>query len=585
MRALTVTVLGVVLRSLASAADANVVVHSFPAPGAGGAVQMARAGRGEIWFPQPNSNSLARVNPDGTLTETRLPIDGSRPLAISRDDPDGGRIIFTEIGTNRIGVFDSSGHLTEYDIPTPASSPRGVAGFATIWFTEYDGNKIGRFQPDVPGSMVEFPIPTFASGPLGIALGPGAAPETTAVWFTENLANKIGRIDANGAITEFVIPTPDSAPTAIVRGFDGSQDVMYFTETRGNKIGKITGSGQITEYTIPTPSSSPGDIVFDESDPGVWFTERSTSKLAWLSVDGDFREFLLPGGARPEGLVLPVRQGLFRPPAVWYLDGTQRRVGRLSDTYLFAVGAGHFDTRDTVFEISNTSNEPRSARVGWPSAAVDLLIPGDETAEILASAVPTSEGRNLFYVTGIGPEISDVPETRAWVVDESGPAGVRIELPLVGYWAIAALQPPFNQGSSGEPQPSLTFPGRRRAGVRTSLVLAAIESEDDAVLALEIEAVEPGGDVVASLEVGVPPLGVLALEQVLSDLGIFGDFDGHLRVKRISRSGLFWGVAEIYENDVLTRLMPPGSELEPECTGGPPRCHTRRTRVVTRETP
>ena len=62
---------------------------------------------------------------------------------------------------------------------------------------------------------------------------------------------------------------------------------------------------------------------------------------------------------------------------------------------------------------------------------------------------------------------------------------------------------------------------------------------------------------------------------------------GHIRVKRVSRAGLFWGVAEIYENDVLTRLMPPGSELEPpeECTGGPPQCRTRTTRVVTRDAP
>ena len=55
---------------------------------------------------------------------------------------------------------------------------------------------------------------------------------------------------------------------------------------------------------------------------------------------------------------------------------------------------------------------------------------------------------------------------------------------------------------------------------------------------------------------------------------------------RIPRSGLFWGVAEIYESDVLTRLMPPGSELEPpaECTAGPARCNPRRTpRVVVRE--
>ncbi len=187
----------------------------------------------EIWFPQPNADSLARVNDDGTLTRRNVPDSGSRPLAISRDDSNG-RLVFTEVGTNRIGIFDANGALTEYDIPTAASNPRGITSPNLVWFTEYDGNRIGRFQPGSPGSMVEFAIPTFASGPLGIAPGPRG----TEMWFTENLANKIGRIDANGAITEFDIPTPDSGPTGIVRGFDGSQDLMYFTEARGNKIAK-----------------------------------------------------------------------------------------------------------------------------------------------------------------------------------------------------------------------------------------------------------------------------------------------------------------------------------------------------------
>ena len=133
--------------------------------------------------------------------------------------------------------------------------------------------------------MVEFAIPTFASGPLGIAPGPGGTGDGR---FTENLANKIGRIDAAGAITEFDIPTPDSGPTAIVRGFDGSQDLMYFTETRGNKIAKIANTGQVTEYTIPTPNSSSTDLIFDGLELAVWFTERNAGKLG---VDVDRRRF------------------------------------------------------------------------------------------------------------------------------------------------------------------------------------------------------------------------------------------------------------------------------------------------------
>jgi virginiamycin B lyase len=594
MRALGVAtgVFGVLVSSSAIAADARVVVHLFSAPNAGGAVQMARTGSGEIWFPQPNDDSLARVNADGSLTERNLPTSSSRPLAISRDDFSSGRIVFSEVGSNRIGVFDENFALTEYAVPTAASNPRGViAGGNTVWFTEYDGNRIGRFTLGVPSSMVEFSIPTFASGPLGIAVGPDAA-----VWFTENLANKIGRLDSSGTITEFFVPTADSGPTSIVAGFDGNADVLYFTEARGNKIGKISTTGQITEYAIPSPNSSPTEIVWDFSEQALWFTERTGGRLGWMSNGGAFHEFTLPGTARPESLVLDYGHGIFGPLSVWYLDGTNRRVGRLSDNHIFAVGARREGTVDTEFELSNSGGTDVNARIGWPYrgvcptlcplTSIDVVVPRRGKVEPLASELPESEGQRFFYVTGIEPEISDVPPTRAWIVDEDRP-DFRLEIPLVSYWTIATMQPPLPRGVNG-PQPFLDFPARRRPGFRTSLILAAIEAEGSEDLELEIEAFDAGNHVVGSMDVAIPQASVLVLDQVLSDMGIFGDFDGKLRVTRSPRSGLFWGVTEIYEGGELTRLLPPGSTLEPpvDCDFGPALCNGHRgTRAIVRQAP
>src|SRR5438128_1529458 len=62
-----------------------------------------------------------------------------------------------------------------------------------------------------PGStaaqIVEFPLPTTAALPDGIAAGPDGA-----LWFTEFNGNKIGRITTAGVITEFPIPTSNSGP-------------------------------------------------------------------------------------------------------------------------------------------------------------------------------------------------------------------------------------------------------------------------------------------------------------------------------------------------------------------------------------
>ena len=251
------------------------------------------------------------------------------------------------------------------------------------------------------------------------------------MWFTENLANKIGRIDGNGVITEFDIPTPDSGPAGIVRGFDGSQELMYFTEARGNKIASIAITGQVTEHPIPTPNSSPTDLIFDDFEQAIWFTERNPGKLGWMSTDGDFKEFALPGSAKPESLVIDPGQFPFGPMSIWYLDGTNRRVGKLSDNHLFAIGARNEGSLDTLFELSNPEDAAVKARLGWayngvcpgicPVTSINLTVPKRGEAEAAASEVPNGEGQLFYYLTGIEPEISDVPDTRAWIVDEDRP--------------------------------------------------------------------------------------------------------------------------------------------------------------------
>ncbi len=86
--------------------------------------------------------------------------------------------------------------ITEYPIPTPNGHPemivRGPDG--ALWFTEYDGNKIGRISSG--GTFTEYPVPTPASGPFGLVVGPDGA-----LWFGEFNAGKIGRITTSGVIT------------------------------------------------------------------------------------------------------------------------------------------------------------------------------------------------------------------------------------------------------------------------------------------------------------------------------------------------------------------------------------------------
>ena len=98
--------------------------------------------------------------------------------------------------------------------------------------------------PATAGTITEFPIPTASSQPEGITSGPDQA-----LWFTEAQGNKIGRITTSGSITEFALPTTASNPQGITLGPD---QALWFTEFAGNKIGRITTGGSITEFALPT---------------------------------------------------------------------------------------------------------------------------------------------------------------------------------------------------------------------------------------------------------------------------------------------------------------------------------------------
>ena len=69
-------------------------------------------------------------------------------------------------------------------------------------------------------------------------------------WFAEFNANRLGRLSYDGALTEFILPHPNSFPAFITVGRDGA---LWFTEreSTGNRIGRITVNGTINEFPLP----------------------------------------------------------------------------------------------------------------------------------------------------------------------------------------------------------------------------------------------------------------------------------------------------------------------------------------------
>lgn len=129
--------------------------------------------------------SVTELSPAGATLRT--PQAGDHPAAIAFD---GTNMWVTNLFNNTITVLSPTGStLNTFNIPTSSSHPEFITQGAdgAMWFTEIDGNNIGRVTSD--GTFTEIPVPTASSEPLGIAKGPDGN-----IWFTEKTGDKIGTV-------------------------------------------------------------------------------------------------------------------------------------------------------------------------------------------------------------------------------------------------------------------------------------------------------------------------------------------------------------------------------------------------------
>lgn len=216
-----------------------------------------------------------------------------------------------------------------------ACRPFGSYGFAEdarggIWFTEGDNNAISRLDKD--GRVVSYPLPTPSAEPSSVALAPNDT-----VWFAEMTGRKVGRVDARGRITEF--PVRGGQPFQIAVDRRGQ---AWFTQMGGHDpehgpgsghgahpagIGRVDRAGKV--HFHPAPEGWPTSIAFDRRGD-TWVTllvpgatnRQAAGRLARLDVKGRWRiAARWPDNSCPRNLNADPRGGMY------FSDGCRETVG------------------------------------------------------------------------------------------------------------------------------------------------------------------------------------------------------------------------------------------------------------------
>ena len=296
---------------------------TFATPATPGAV--SQAGDGPVWFAEPSANRIASVPDDesGQITEGDELIPPASPGAVSADPSTGGAW-FTEPQSDAYGYVDSSGTDTVSPLPNGAGpSAISATGNGSAWVTE-PGNGLVALV-DRRGHITQVPVQGIPTAIASVAGGQRA-------WVTEASASRIALAGA-GVDREYPTPTASSRPTAIVS--DGT-DGAWFIEAATGQLGHIDGSGDITEYPLPSGDSAAQGLASglgpDGASGGAWFSEPAAGRIGFISHTGAVDEFTLPG-ATPGALTVaatlsaPALSGYDASEAVWWTDAAGGRVG------------------------------------------------------------------------------------------------------------------------------------------------------------------------------------------------------------------------------------------------------------------
>ncbi|MEZ5512296.1 MAG: hypothetical protein R3F58_00300 [Steroidobacteraceae bacterium] len=180
---------------------------------------------------------------------------------IGRLDPDTGKIDRWQFDPER-KVVDEAGNIGNARAHTPREDSKG-----NIWFSVIRGNKIGKWDRKTEAIKL-WEIPTSHSFPYGVFITPDDR-----IWFAELMSCKIGVFDPRTEkMKEYTSP---STPCAINRLSADSKGTIWYSVFSGGKLGKLDPrTGKMKEYNvIPFTSlnvSAPYGIIADYDDK-IWF--------------------------------------------------------------------------------------------------------------------------------------------------------------------------------------------------------------------------------------------------------------------------------------------------------------------------
>jgi virginiamycin B lyase len=224
-------------------------------------VGLAVDAQGAAWYTDPTEVMISRILPNGEIKSFPLgtPIARLGRLAVAPD----GAVWFAE--STAYGFTQlKDGVLTRHVPKSVRGGPYGVTVDVqgNVWGTLQSGNQLVKVSPD--RQISEYELPTPGSSPSDVV-----ADKTGNVWVVEFRGNKIAKF-GGGTFAEFVVPGEWSGLSGIAAAPDGS---IWFGLLRNHSIGRLR-DGKFRIYELPRKDARPYTVAVDAIG-NVWYADIS----------------------------------------------------------------------------------------------------------------------------------------------------------------------------------------------------------------------------------------------------------------------------------------------------------------------
>ncbi len=187
---------------------------------------------GNVWGTGNSSSRLVKLDPrTGKITDYHVP-GGSHPYGLTIGA--GKSIWYTGMYDNEVVKFDpDTGERTPFKLSTARAAIRRIDSDAdgNLWVAAQDTGKLYKLDPRT-GKFTEYTPPTPHAGVYGVEVDK----KRNMIWFTERDGDRIGRFDPSAnTFVEFPLPSADTSSRRVLVDPTNSNRVWW----GGTRIGYI----------------------------------------------------------------------------------------------------------------------------------------------------------------------------------------------------------------------------------------------------------------------------------------------------------------------------------------------------------